>query len=152
MISYTVNASTASKRAPEFSVSTDGKDGQISVESGRVQVVDENKRVQLTAGDLLLIEDNNFIKTDNKSPNYFSWKNGKIAFNDTPISKILKELSWNYQLEINTDALKKMPGCRLTTDYKNMSIEDILKELKEQIGLNYTYNDGVVIVNDINCT
>ena len=148
----TIPDATITVIGTEFSVSTNGEDSQVSVESGRVEVAGENRRVQLGSGDLLLIEDNNFINLENRSPNYFSWKDKTINFDDAQLSNILTELSWIYNTTINIDAIQKISTCRLTTEYNNMSLENILAELKSQIDLDYTYKEGGIVVNDVNCT
>jgi ferric-dicitrate binding protein FerR (iron transport regulator) len=152
---FTINISNATVTVlgTEFSVATDGEDSEVSVVSGRVEVVSsENRNILLTDGDLLLFEDNIFIKAENNSSNYFSWTDHNIVFRDTPILKILNELEWIYDTEIDASVIKQNATCRLSTSYNNMSIREILEELKLQIDLDYTYKDGNIIVNDINCS
>ncbi|NNF35019.1 MAG: FecR family protein [Saprospiraceae bacterium] len=137
----------------EFSVATDGDDSEVSVASGRVKVESsENRNIILTDGDLLLLEDNIFIKAENNSSNYFSWTDHNIVFKDTPILKILNELEWIYDTQIDASVIKQNATCRLSTSYNDMSIGEILEELKQQIDLDYTYKDDNIIVNDINCS
>lgn len=137
----------------EFSVATEGDDSEVSVAKGKVKVVSsQNRNILLTDGDLLLFENNIFAKAENNSSNYFSWTDHKIVFKDTPILKILHELEWIYEIKIDASLIKKNATCRLSTSYKDMRIQEILEELKLQIDLDYTYKDGNIIVNDINCS
>jgi ferric-dicitrate binding protein FerR (iron transport regulator) len=136
----------------QFSVFSDSTKTEVSVVSGIVEVSSQNRKISLRKGDFLLFENNDFIKTENRDPNYFGWNSGELIFSDTNMLEILRTLAWSYSIEINVENIKNISDCNYTTKYTNMDLDDILEELKMIADLKYEYNNGVIIVKSINCS
>jgi len=137
----------------QFSVYTIENSAEIAVMSGIVEITSENRKVRLEKGDHLLFENNDFVITKNSDVNYYSWTTGVLTYENVPLKKVLEDLIWTYNIKIDTTEVK-LPsgGCRITTRYQDMDLEQILGELNSLYDLEYIYKDDVIFVRNINCS
>ncbi|MHB1177447.1 MAG: FecR family protein [Daejeonella sp.] len=117
----------------------DDPDVKVTLFTGKVEVIQEinhkesNKLILLPkqeaiyrkdAGSLLKTTVNNSI-IDHQS----AWKDGKLIFDETPVSEVLKRLSLAYDVKFIL-ANEKINGCTITGSFNvNQNIEEILKSI-----------------------
>lgn len=134
-----------------FSIWSEGKKVEIGVEEGHVIYYLDNRKVDLFAGDKLELIDGTVAKTSGLSENYYSWKNGKLTLKDEIVTNAITELAsfGNATIEIAEGVDLSM--CRISGEYTQASVEDVLDEWRLLTGLRYKYIDGVYIISSIDC-
>lgn len=77
---------------------------------------------------------------------YTSWLEGKLVFRNMAFENILKKLERHYNVEIinkNKELAKKL----FNANFGKQSLFDVLEELKENYGINYTIVKNTVQIN-----
>ena len=106
----------------------------VAVNSGKVGV-NENLGKQETqfllpkSKLMYQLKSHSFIKKTIALKAVNSWIQGELIFDETPIEDVLFMLSRKYNVSINSDQLKTQ-GCKLTAEFKNKSLADVLETLK----------------------
>jgi transmembrane sensor len=65
---------------------------------------------------------------ENKNVNYLAWKTGELHFKDTPLKIVAATLSEFYEIPIQIDG--RIQYCNFSSDYKNVDIKTILKDIQ----------------------
>jgi transmembrane sensor len=127
----------------------------LNVVSGEVILFDkedDRNAIQLKKGEqgIFNFESLKMIKTHNKDINYLSWQTGKFFFKDTPLSEIARKLIPYYQKQFvfENETLK---NCRLTLDINNLTITEVMQEIKKSVSIDYIIKDGKVVISGSDC-
>jgi ferric-dicitrate binding protein FerR (iron transport regulator) len=124
-----------------FLVHTTNAADEVVVLTGKVNVADKNEngnRVVLTKGQrAVLQQDHRFYQDEVSDSNFIAWKTGQLNFNNTPLPKVLQDISHYYGILIEPD-----PGLQpaadaisVTVHFKDQPLAQVLEELRLITGL-----------------
>ena len=82
----------------------------------------------------------------------FSWKSGKLSFQDRPLKEVLLQLIAHHKKAYSFKSEKGM-DCLLTNSWNDESLEEALEELKDLLGLRYSFNEqsGILEIEGADC-
>jgi ferric-dicitrate binding protein FerR (iron transport regulator) len=127
--------------------STEGTD-EVVVVTGKVNMTDKNEnnnQVVLTQGQrAILQQDHRFVQDQVTDSNFIAWETGQLNFNNTPLLKVLQDISHYYGLPVELD-----PGLQVADDaipvtvhFNNQPLQQVLEELKLITGLQLKKENG----------
>jgi ferric-dicitrate binding protein FerR (iron transport regulator) len=122
---------------------------EIFVESGRVRVGMENTDafLSLEEGDFCTVNEKGIVPGMLPGHNYISWKTKEFKFVDEELGKVLRDLEESYHVVINTQDLT-LDEMRITTTYREQSIDAILETIGTAFGLNVSKMEGQYYLNN----
>jgi len=124
-------------------------DVEVFVESGKVRMAleDSEQSIILEPGELGYIKESGLNRLEQTDPNYISWKTKDFKFVDTGLMEVIRELEESYHVKINTGSLK-LEDMKITTTYREQSIEAILETIGAAFGLTVSHrDDGYYLTN-----
>ncbi len=144
-IIYTNNAITKVV-GTKFNVWSRGKETRVIVKQGKVSLaenIDTTKKVYLTKDELSKIVEKNAPTKPSKVDADFmlGWMNGKLVFDSTPLSEIVKDLERYYNVKVNL-ANNDITRLRLTGVFDNEKLDSVLTKICLALNLNYTKNNA----------
>jgi ferric-dicitrate binding protein FerR (iron transport regulator) len=115
---------------------------EVFVTSGRVRVGNEDspKYMTLEKGEMALIGNGEMEKKPSTDPNYISWKTKEFKFVDTRLTEVLDELAESYHVQIVAEE-NLIGGLKITTSYREQSIDAILETIATAFGLTVNYRN-----------
>ncbi len=133
-----------------FYIKNSEKHKNVTVITGKVQVEVEHKSpLILLPGQALELENGVPIRKEIKA-NQFAWKTNTLIFNNTSLQQVFETLQKHYNIQIRiTNRPKKW--CTLTSEFKDLTIEQVLKELELLFGLKYSIVDNEIFITALNC-
>lgn len=107
---------------------------EVDVVTGKVCFSAEKEHVILTAGmSARYSKDNKRIMTvTEEDANKLAWRTGLLRFVETPLDKVIEDLSDYYQVRI-TNRAKKNEGVKLTATFNNLPLEDVLRVVNQTL-------------------
>lgn len=66
-----------------------------------------------------------------KDVNKLAWRTGQLRFMETPLDKVIEDLSDYYQVKIANQT--KNEGARLTATFNNLPLEDVLQVVNQTL-------------------
>jgi len=125
------------------------KDVEVFVESGNVRMTleDSEKSIILEPGELGYTKESELKLLAQSDPNYISWKTKDFKFVDANLMEVLRELEESYHVEINTGSLD-LEDMKITTTYREQSIEAILETIGAAFGLTVNFRDDGYYLTD----
>ena len=134
----------------KFNIWARAEETRVIVKEGKVSLAENvnNNEVILTKDELSKVIKNNKpiepVKID--SEYMLGWLNGKIVFNNTPLSEITKELERNYNIKIEL-ASPEINEISLTGTFENEKIDTVLTKICLALSLKYSEHDNVYKVS-----
>lgn len=125
----------------------------ISVTSGKVSFKNKtNEEVLLTKGEtgVLNRHSKTLIKKENTDPNFLSWKEEKLEFNNTPFSSVCTTLKSYFGFDFAVKN-KKLNNCRFTASFKKPTLEEVLEVLKNTLNIEVTKNQKQIVISGKGC-
>ena len=124
----------------------------ITVVSGKVEVSNGSDRVYLEADEVAMINRSKNVidKFANSNPNFMSWKNQRLVFNNMELKDVIHALSEYYDITFQI----KPPGildCRFSGSFEKARIETVLEVLAYSLGIEYYYNNNQYILSGEKC-
>ncbi|MEM9859048.1 MAG: FecR domain-containing protein [Bacteroidota bacterium] len=97
-----------------------------------------------------LKNESQLLKKVNDDLNFLSWKTGVLTFQNTPINKVIKDLSTHYDrpLKLGSSALKT---CTLTATFDKQPLENVLDELQLVLPIQILMQDKKIILTGTGC-
>jgi len=131
----------------------DAKQGstRLYVSEGSVRFDHESRKVVLTAGDLLTLENGEIIKVKSDGQAEEFWRVHKLTFRNRMLQSVVSTLNQLYDKKIVIDNLKTVADCKVNTTFDSESIEEILAELKQTLGLKFHLVGETIHIVDANC-
>lgn len=120
-----------------FYVKSDNKNGvEVLVEEGSVELSTLNKqrKIVLIAGEQGKLFPSGEITKSKADANYKSWKTGVLIFENTPLQKVLTDLSDYYNVNFEIES-KQLYNKKLNARFKEESFNNILEILKLTLGV-----------------
>ena len=130
-----------------FNIKSTAEETEVIVETGIVKVGVENNTVKLLPKQKVLVRKNNAeLKVQSNLDdlyNYYHTK--KFICNNTPLYQLTDALSnaYNTKIIISGEASRNL---RLTTTFKEMNLNDILKVITETFNLKIEQKNGEIIL------
>ena len=122
------------------------KRSKTTLIEGSVDIVKSNEVIaQLTPGDSFVKEETKAIKNTNdiKQETDIAWTKDILIFDNTPLSDVIKKLKRWYGTTFIVEN-SNILDIRLTSEYENESIVQILESIKFSANIEYTIKDNVV--------
>lgn len=125
----------------------------VSVRSGKVSFKNKtNEELILVKGETGVINrsDRTLLKKENTDPNFLSWKEQKLEFNDTPFSTVCLNLKsyFGYDFVVQN---KSINNCRLTASFKNPTLDEVLEVLKNTLNIDVVKNQKQIVISGKGC-
>lgn len=135
-----------------FLVNSSEKGMGVKVKTGKVAVKDElsKRRLVLLPGEGAQFVSGFLQKEILKNENYLAWKTKELVFKDIPLNEVFSTLENYYRVSIVTKGADSYT-CKVTTQFKNESLDDVLKELSLLFGFNYQIKENKVSISGIMC-
>ncbi|MFW0739011.1 FecR family protein [Flavobacterium sp. T12S277] len=135
-----------------FVVKTTEKEKSVAVVTGKVNVTANpiQQTVVLEKNQAVQYASNRLIKSDTANKNLLSWKTKSLSFENTPLQKAFEDIENCYHIKIQVEG-SISDSCRVTTNFKNESIKEILEEFRLLFGLSYTQKGNTIWVKNISC-
>ena len=119
--------------ARPFSVET--SQTEVNVVTGKVCFTagEEKENVILTAGmsAQYSMENKEITVVTEEDVNKLAWRTGQLRFMETPLDKVIEDLSDYYQVKIANRT--KNEGARLTATFNNLPLEDVLQVVNQTL-------------------
>ena len=84
------------------------------------------------------------VKVLNDDPNYLAWKNEKIIFNKTQLSKVASTLTSYFYKEIIIES-PELINCHFSGSFDKPQLNDVLEVLKITMKMNYKEEQGKIV-------
>lgn len=133
----------------EFNVKTYGEDelASVSVKKGKVQVNTEEMSSRLSIGDHITLNNvtKDFRKKKVEANSITHWITGGLAFHETPIADVAKELTRIYNCKIYFEDGQIFTNL-IKGEHDNKSIESVLKSIEYTSGIKFRKEQGNYIL------
>lgn len=133
-----------------FNVKTTKEETQVLVSSGTVYFYDKKKpdhQISLSKGESgsFSSDGQTLKKSLTQSSNCDAWATGKLVFEQTSLSEVVRDLSQYYQTSITLEnnALGK---CKLTAVFDHQSLDAVLNMLELTFDIKAVKKDGIILV------
>ncbi len=134
------------------------KDVKVVLLSGKVEV--RKTETESESGLILLPKQaatyqkngGSLVKTDERyTGQYSGWKEGKLIFNDTPMTEVLERLSISYNMKFEVEN-EKLKNCKITGTFStHQKPEEIIKSIAISIGGKYLKVSDRIIIQGEGC-
>ncbi len=123
----------------ETSVKVDVETGKVSFNAGEEN---NKKNVILTAGmsAQYSMETNEITVLDEQDANYLSWKTGQLRFHNTPVEKVMEDLSDYYQVPVKSKTMIR--GEKLTASFDNTPLEEVFMIIYQTLDIRLTTEES----------
>lgn len=115
---------------------------EVHVVTGKVcfTASEEKKDVILTAGmsAQYSMEDQEITVLTEEDENKLAWRTGLLRFRETPLDKVIEDLSDYYQVKITNQTKKE--GARLTATFDNLPLEEVLQVVNQTLDIRLVSN------------
>ncbi|OQP61809.1 hypothetical protein A3860_30550 [Niastella vici] len=125
-----------------FLVNSGEATDEVVVVTGKVNVTYKNttessNQVILTKGQQALLTQGHIYQSPVTDSNFIAWNSGQLVFNNTPLPKVLQDISHFYGVELKlAPALTAIaPAVRVTVEFNNQPVDQALEELRLITGL-----------------
>jgi len=135
----------------KFTVDTQPNKTEVFLHEGSVQYDFNGRLIDLKASDAIIIEKGELTKYRFTDQNIESWRSGKLVFSDQRIENVFKSLSRHFDVPIDFSAVSVNVNCPITTTFDNLTLKEILEELKVLFKLDYENNQGKMIIKKLSC-
>lgn len=133
-----------------FYIKNSDKQKNVTVITGKVKVeVQDKSPLILLPGQAVEIENGNPMKKEIQA-NQLAWQTNTLIFNNTSLQQVFKTLEKYYNIQIK---ITNPPAtwCTLTSEYKDLPIEKVLKELELLFGLKYSIAGNEIFITALTC-
>lgn len=134
-----------------FNVLNRGKDFDIAVYSGHVQLHVLDRVIDLYKNDRVKKVKGSYVKIKNTDQNVLSWKNKILVFDNESLTNVIDELEDYYNVDISLSDNLDGSKCSLRTRFENATIETVFEELKSHFNLKYTRDQNKFTITSLNC-
>lgn len=132
-----------------FLVDAQKEKAEVLVKSGRVRVslpgVDS---LDLTAneGASFKQEAQSLKKIKQIDPNYLSFVNDSLVFDNTALDQVVRTLSRHFEVDISLEN-EELKNCLFVGTFTNESLEEILRLMKFSLGIEYRKNGSTYLIS-----
>ena len=131
----------------------DDQDVETSVVTGKVAFQSEDaKASEILPGEQVIYSKNEkvLIKQPIDTGEIIAWTRGELIFKDESLREVAKELERWFNVKISARG-KKVLKCRITANFNNKSLEEILRNIKVILPIDYEIKDNKVMLTGKGC-
>ena len=102
---------------------------EVYLEKGKVSVYHKDspdKNKILLPGQMVLLSKDGISYENNFSENYLSWKNDKLIFHNSLLKDAIVDIENYYGVSISIDDAQKVGQLRLTAQFENKTLDEVL--------------------------
>lgn len=134
-----------------------GHNAEVTVLTGKVAVSkgaagSSSAAIHLLPGQKALYEVNSSrlsLQNADEAALATSWITGKMVFEQAPLKEVFETISRRYAVQlIAADSYK---DCKLTANFNNVSLTEVLKTLRMTLGIQYTINQNTIHIKGGTC-
>lgn len=134
-----------------FNVNSNSDSVVVTVVTGKVMLYRErNSAIALTVGEQGIYSDKGLTKRMNSDPNFLSWKTNILTFQNTPLAKVVDDLSRHYGQHIQITS-KMLEGCTLTSTFQGQTLEEILQEMTLLFSIEVDRSGDTIMIRGKGC-
>ncbi|WP_420316219.1 FecR family protein [Ekhidna sp.] len=135
-----------------FNLITTNNNVTLYVDRGLVAFEKDGKQTQVQAGKEAIFNrnDGSVELKDSPSSNIMSWRNGVFNFNNTPLDKVLDELSEYYEVEFELSN-EKLNSCKISVTFNRQTLQEVLSTLSTLLDLKTTTKNSTVKISGQGC-
>ncbi len=126
-----------------FNVETVNGLTEVSVDHGLVAFRNGEEEVKLSAGQSAVSEKNGVSEIASVDVNFLSWKSGEFHFENTSLEEVIDEMNKFYPETITFDRATTR-DLRITGDFNNRPVEELIEVIVLTCGLEAEYGDGTI--------
>ena len=124
-----------------FLVNSAKAEDEVVVVTGKVNVKDKKEpgnQITLTPGERVVLQQDHFYENQVSDSNFMAWKTGSLDFKNTPLQKVLQDISQYYgvQVVIEPGQEQALESLKVTVHFDNQPLGQALDEIKLTTGLN----------------
>lgn len=82
------------------------------------------------------MDTNELTVLEEQDANYLAWETGELRFNNTPVEKVIEDLSEYYGAPVRSRSMLR--GEKLTATFERMPLEDVLLIINQTLDLRLT--------------
>ncbi|GLR18349.1 FecR family protein [Portibacter lacus] len=120
-----------------FNVEEHGDYVDVYVTSGKVKVVSGDEEVILTKNEMVTCSNGKISKLSRPGRNYLSWKTGKLEFSETPLHKVVEDLTRHFNKKLTFASSSKAMNQPVVATFEGEDFESVLETLVLITGLKY---------------
>jgi transmembrane sensor len=144
----TIGQSVVQVLGTSFNIEDDTRYLDVTVATGKVSVeTPTHDVVILEKGEKSSYDKSTHMITKlvNNNLNYDSWRTKVLRFENTPLTEVFETLAKYFGVKIAFDQ-KKASTITYTSDFDNPTLQDVLLEMKDVLGITYEQSRTNVIV------
>jgi ferric-dicitrate binding protein FerR (iron transport regulator) len=131
-----------------FCVSTNGKDAEVIVLTGKVAFYSSqlhSDTVYLEKGEkgLFVAQTGRLEEQINHDQNFLSWENQKLTFDKSPLADVIKDLERFYKVKFLIKS-KDIYQLNFTSEFSDTSLNDVLKEIELVLNIKSEINGNTI--------
>ncbi len=138
----------------EFNVDNRSVAGQVTVTvtSGKVQLRSGTVILLLVAGEQAVYEakSGTITRSPKADQNVLAYKNKTFAYDATPLSEVIRQLSDVYEVDISLRN-KDLEKCLLYARYDHLELDRVLELIADSFSLTVERKDGKVVLDGTGC-
>jgi transmembrane sensor len=110
---------------------------EVYVERGRVRMsmARSGQFLNLEPGEVGTVEGSGLTRSVQEDPNYISWKTKDFKFVNVELDRVIRKLEEAYHVEIRAEEGIDLNNLRLTSTYREQSIDAILETIATAFGM-----------------
>ncbi|AYL95715.1 FecR family protein [Mucilaginibacter celer] len=140
-----VNSVTVRVVGTSFNIKSAGDSTEVIVETGIVQVIQQEVEVRLKPREKVMVKSGRFKKGSTQDDLYSYYRTQKFVANNTPLWRLVEVLNEVYHANIVIDN-KKLGNRVITTTFKADSLDNILKVIKDTFGVEIIRKPHLIII------
>lgn len=149
-IVHTLNQGIVKVLGTSFNINenTDSSRVTVHVTTGKVAFYQNDGSVNqtiLTKNESAVLENKIISKTDINDLNFLSWKTGILEFKNSPLIKVVEQLTDYYKQPIKIEN-QSIGVYKYTSTIDNQPLEEVLDELKLVFNLEYILKSDTIII------
>ncbi|MGN6603214.1 MAG: FecR domain-containing protein [Ginsengibacter sp.] len=123
---------------------------QVMVTEGKISFSAksaEEKPLIVKAGEAAILKQQRPILKTIESKNMLSWKTNVLVFDNTDLQQVAEDLKDYYNVDVILSENLKASGILVTAQFRNESLENVIKELHLFTGLSIRKQDHTIIIS-----
>ncbi len=123
-----------------FLVNSDEVTVNVAVVTGKVNVTckytaESNNQITLNKGQQVILARGRFHQSPVTNSNFMAWATGQLVFNNTPLPKVLEDLSHYYGARLELAPELQNDNIQVNVEFKQQPLEQALEEIRLITGL-----------------
>lgn len=124
----------------------------LYVDRGRVALSKEGSKAEISAGGQATFDKktNRITIQNTPTPNIMSWRDGYFKFQNTPLAKVVEDLSAYYEMDFQLGNAK-LNHCQVTATLDKKPIQEVLKMLEQILNVKAVLKKDSIKISGKGC-